>query len=554
MVLVSFVQFIDIINYVLFIYIVVIIFLAKCWNTWLQIYNNMATRNVSRHDIFGNAKELCNNMLPTNLQVSKYFLQIKTRKNESNKDNYKAVSDAVISLWSKASIPTIQSQSVIKRVESLICTGSELCRSKSSSKRRATFMNSLNSLFDIAACKCEISYNESTKQVSLPCNCPRDFKVPKEEILFLYDQRNSRQMFIGGVDITATNRLQKRMKRKHIEKEETTGKRLRQTCGNNSNVECHSLDDVEGDETDQVSDCKASHDSDDEFHVNDTEETRQVRVPLPNLAKEADRYGVSDRAAASLATAVLIDLGIVSKEDQSFVIDKNKVHRERVKLRKFLQTNVQKSCESITGIYFDGKRDNTLIKVSKNDKWYGDTTVEDHYVLVAEPGGHYLTHVTTTSGRSTDIATSILTALRELGATDTITAIGCDSTNTNTGCKAGVIRQLEIAFGHPVNWFICMLHVNELPLRHLFLHLDGRTSGASSFTGPIGTDLQHCEQKAIVKFKEIECGNNMPVLDARVLDDLSCDQKYLYAITAAVRSGVVSDDLKVRKCGALNHS
>lgn len=147
-----------------------------------------------------------------------------------------------------------------------------------------------------------------------------------------------------------------------------------------------------------------------------------------------------------------------------------------------------------------------------------------------------------------------MTVIRELGATDTITAIGCDSTNTNTGYKSGVIRQLEIAFGHPVNWFICMLHVNELPLRHLFLHLDGRTSGASSFTGPIGTDLQHCEQKATVKFEEIECGNNMPVLDARVLDDLSCDQKYLYDITAAVRSGVVSDDLKVRKPGVLNHS
>jgi len=83
----------------------------------------MATRNVSRHDIFGNATELFNNVLPTNLQVAQHFLFIKTRKNESNKDKYKDVSDAVISLWSKASIPTIQSQSVVKRVESLIYTG-----------------------------------------------------------------------------------------------------------------------------------------------------------------------------------------------------------------------------------------------------------------------------------------------------------------------------------------------------------------------------------------------------------------------------------------------
>jgi hypothetical protein len=489
----------------------------------------MATRNVSRHDIFGNARELFNNVLPTNLQVAQHFLFIKTRKNESNKDKYKDVSDAVISLWSKASIPSIQSQSVVKRVESLICTGSELCRSKSSSKRKATFETSLNSLFDIAACRCAISYDESSKQVSLVCNCPRDFKVPKDEILFLYDQRNSRQMFIGGVDITTTNRLQKRLKRRHVEQVhvvEATDKNDRLSCGESSNVYCPSFDDVEDEENDQVSDCKSSIDSDDEFHVSDTEETSQMRVPLQHLAKEADRYGVSDRAAASLATAVLIDFGIVSKQDQSFVIDKNKVHRERVKLRKCLQAEVEKPCESITSIYFDGKRDKTLIKVSKNDKWYSDTAIEDHYVLVAEPGGDYITHVTPISGKSTDIANSILTTIREIGSTDTIRAIGCDSTNTNTGCKAGVIRKLEIAFGHPVNWFICMLHVNELPLRHLFLHLDGRTSGATSFTGPIGKDLQHCEQKATVKFEKIDCGSNMPVLDDNVLSDLSCDQKY----------------------------
>lgn len=61
-------------------------------------------------------------------------------------------------------------------------------------------------------------------------------------------------------------------------------------------------------------------------------------------------------------------------------------------------------------------------------------------------------------------------------------------------------------------------------------------------------------KKATVKFEKIDCGSNMPVLDDKVLNDLSCDQKYLYDITAAVSNGVVSDDLKVRKPGSLNHS
>lgn len=190
----------------------------------------------------------------------------------------------------------------------------------------------------------------------------------------------------------------------------------------------------------------------------------QVRIPLPNLAKEADRYGISDRAAASLATAVLIDVGFITKENQSFVIDKNKVHRERLNLRKGLQRDMHQSPKAIASIYFDGRQDTTLVKVNRNGKWYGDTTV-DHYVLVEEPGGNYLTHVTPSSGRRIDIANSIVTVIRELDANDSILAIGCDSTNANTGCKGGVIHHLEVALRHPVNRFICLLHTSELPLR-----------------------------------------------------------------------------------------
>lgn len=102
-----------------------------------------------------------------------------------------------------------------------------------------------------------------------------------------------------------------------------------------------------------------------------------------------------------------------------------------------------------------------MTKTKREQKWYSDTTVDDHYVLVVEPGRDYLTHVTPTSGKSTDIANSILTVIRDQNATDTITAVGCDSTNTNTGCKAGVICQMELSLGRPLNWFICILHTNK---------------------------------------------------------------------------------------------
>ena len=52
---------------------------------------------------------------------------------------------------------------------------------------------------------------------------------------------------------------------------------------------------------------------------------------------------------------------------------------------------------------------------------------------------------------------------------------------------------------------LCLLHANELPLRHLFEHIDGRTRGPRSFTGPIGSRLQKCETMPIVSYEPIPC-------------------------------------------------
>ena len=59
-----------------------------------------------------------------------------------------------------------------------------------------------------------------------------------------------------------------------------------------------------------------------------------MRMALPALAAACDWHGVSDRAAASLATAVLEDMQIISESNLSQVIDRCKVRRERHKQRK----------------------------------------------------------------------------------------------------------------------------------------------------------------------------------------------------------------------------
>jgi len=51
----------------------------------------------------------------------------------------------------------------------------------------------------------------------------------------------------------------------------------------------------------------------------------------PNLAMMSERYQLSDRASSAVANAALKDAGLVTDLDKTYVIDKNKLRREREK-------------------------------------------------------------------------------------------------------------------------------------------------------------------------------------------------------------------------------
>ena len=111
----------------------------------------------------------------------------------------------------------------------------------------------------------------------------------------------------------------------------------------------------------------------------------------------------------------------------------------------------------------------------------------------------------------------------------TLLAVGGDSTNVNTGWKGGSIHFLEVELGRRVVWIICLLHTNELPLRHLIIELDGPTASGDKFMGPLGQALDQVEDMLYnSKFKVIKAGSNFPDLSQEVIDDLSTDQQYGY--------------------------
>lgn len=84
----------------------------------------------------------------------------------------------------------------------------------------------------------------------------------------------------------------------------------------------------------------------------------------------------------------------------------------------------------------------------------------------------------------------------------------------------------------PLQWIICQLHGNELPLRHLIEELDGETDGPEAFSGEIGKSLKDCTKFPTVAFKSIAC--ELPEISKK---DLGADQRYLFDMCNAISSG-----------------
>jgi hypothetical protein len=201
-------------------------------------------------------------------------------------------------------------------------------------------------------------------------------------------------------------------------------------------------------------------------------------------------------------------------------------------------------------LYFDGRKDKTKKQVAKGKKYHPTTVTEEHIVLVSEPGDEYMGHVTPSTGKSMDLKNSIVEFLSQNDInTEQLVAIGCDGTNVNTGCEGGVIRLLELHCNKPLHWFVCLLHMNELPLRHLFIHIDGVTHGPSSFSGQVGKSLSNFCLR-VVDFEPVE-GNELKLASC---SDLSDDQRYLADMWSAVTSGKCSVDVANRQPGPMAHS
>ena len=159
----------------------------------------------------------------------------------------------------------------------------------------------------------------------------------------------------------------------------------------------------------------------------------------------------------------------------------------------------------------------TMVEVNGN--YLRQTVIEEHYVIVGELNGFYLSHVMPEDGTGYKIATSVYSAIKDTSLEQKLKIVGSDGTAVMTGKSKGFIASSETLIGRPLQWVICLLHLNELPLRHVFQNLDGVTSGPDSFSKPIGRQLNGAVSEwKVVKFKSIP-NPKFPVIPNSLMDD-----------------------------------
>src|SRR6185436_11657341 len=148
-------------------------------------------------------------------------------------------------------------------------------------------------------------------------------------------------MFIGGIDVGVTRKIENLQARKAAQQNRELKEKQRKHQDEKTFIETKTedTDDITMTDADEQQYDRGQSSSNDEGGEKDgnsdsDSEESQMRVSLPNLAGAADSFGISDRAAACLATAVLQDVNLVTESDHRLVIDKSKIRRERNKLRK----------------------------------------------------------------------------------------------------------------------------------------------------------------------------------------------------------------------------
>ena len=270
-------------------------------------------------------------------------------------------------IWAKTEIPNLcerDQAAAVKEVTKIVKQGRAL-EKIAISKRKSDFGEKLNCLFDLALCK-------HADQES--CTCSAEDKVPGEWCEYLTDQRGPRKQ------LALLNRLHLRaptvprpsvspQEKEAIEKEKRRKERCLTRVMKMQKAKLRAEQEVKilkrkvtFESSSEGEEDEGTEENEEDWGDIDEKVPEQNYLRLRNFSRECDRYKLTNRAAAKLGNALLLDVGAVTKSNCSLLLDHSKVRRERSRWGAKLET--RHAAKKVPGgLYADGKKCPTLTRV-----------------------------------------------------------------------------------------------------------------------------------------------------------------------------------------------
>ena len=186
------------------------------------------------------------------------------------------------------------------------------------------------------------------------------------------------------------------------------------------------------------------------------------------VAEDSERFGLSD-----LASFLMINHTLAAVNKPEEFVSKSGFRKLRKRVRSKEKRNYERKYRRLRVFKFDGK-------ISWNSVGKGKKVKKTNITVMTEPENKYIDHFSCRDN-GLNVGTGLWKCIEDTDSVDTLEAVGCDGCTVNTSHKVGAVQFVETMLGRPVQYIVCLYHFIELPVRHLFEHLDGEHN-----FGPIG--------------------------------------------------------------------
>ena len=181
-------------------------------------------------DFIGEPANFTNTQLPTFRDAIKQAMILQRENPRSKcytlKEIMYDVYSLLIPIWERANSDLVKVDSLVRKdhiIEKMADVWSDArnyANNRLKKIKKKSFLDTIDSLIDILKCKCKISTCSTNNcagcefNAHIECTCPKEAKNPKIELVFLADQRNSKEnghkLIIAPKDTKETSRIKLR--------------------------------------------------------------------------------------------------------------------------------------------------------------------------------------------------------------------------------------------------------------------------------------------------------------------------------------------------------